>query len=107
MNRGTFQEKLKWTFSLYDLDRNGYITKKEMLEIVKSIYKLMGDAVMLPEDESTPHKRVEKIFRIMDTDDDGRISISEFADATKCHPSLANLFERSEFELFECSISEE
>ena len=100
-------EKLKWTFSLYDIDKNGFITRKEMGEIVKAIYKLMDDRVKLPDDESTPRKRVDKIFRLMDRDKDGKISLDEFTDATKCHPSLSRLFDCGGFEVFECSVADE
>lgn len=43
-------------FQLYDINSDGYITYDEMLQIVKSIYKMTGQMVKLPEDEDTPEK---------------------------------------------------
>ncbi|KAG7266747.1 hypothetical protein CRUP_025066 [Coryphaenoides rupestris] len=40
--RGTIQEKLNWAFNLYDINKDGYITKEEMLDIMKAIYDMMG-----------------------------------------------------------------
>jgi Ca2+-binding EF-hand superfamily protein len=41
---------------LYDINQDGYITYDEMLAIVRSIYKMTGQMVKLPEDEDTPEK---------------------------------------------------
>jgi len=34
MSRGTYDDKLTWSFQTYDQDKNGYITKSEMNDII-------------------------------------------------------------------------
>ena len=89
-SRGSVEEKLRWAFNLYDLDGNGYITKDEMMSIVKAVYQMVGTWLLLGEDTSSPEECTEKFFEKIDCNKDGKISLREFIVGIKGDESLMN-----------------
>nr|XP_031362580.1 calsenilin [Lonchura striata domestica] len=102
--RGTEQQKLKWTFDLYDVNKDGHISKEvtlgdtgglagrgqpggdlpapcvpqDMLEIMKSIYAMMGRCTEPALGASAPAQHVELFFQKMDRNRDGVVTFEEF-----------------------------
>ena len=64
LSRGSLQERLQWTFSLYDINGDGIITKDEMLDIVTAIYEMMGRYTEPTIDENTAKEHVETVFQV-------------------------------------------
>ncbi|KAK8397654.1 hypothetical protein O3P69_004438 [Scylla paramamosain] len=62
--KGTLQERINWIFNLYDINNDGYITKEELVDIVTSIYDLMGEQTSPAIDDGTPVDHVERIFEV-------------------------------------------
>ena len=58
------EEKLCWTFQLYDINGDGRITKEEMNDIVTAIYNLMGHPTEEKIDEDRIKAKVERIFNV-------------------------------------------
>ncbi|XP_058454866.1 Kv channel-interacting protein 4-like isoform X1 [Malaya genurostris] len=83
LSRGSLEEKLCWTFSLYDINHDGKITREEMTDIVIAIYELMGAREDGGTDDAQIKSKVEKVFQKMDTNRDGVITIEEFLDCCR------------------------
>ncbi|XP_065165376.1 calsenilin-like [Atheta coriaria] len=77
VSRGSTQEKLQWVFGLYDLDGDGLISKTEMVDVVSSIYEMMGRSTEPTVENGSAKEHVEKIFHLIDTNKDGAVSIDE------------------------------
>ena len=94
-SRGTLEQKLQWAFKVYDIDEDGYITRKEMLEIVKAIFKMsrhnsLSNSLSVSEDVATPEERVDDIIKQLDANMDGKLSEKEFIDGSKNNPDIAS-----------------
>ncbi|XP_003473912.1 guanylyl cyclase-activating protein 2 [Cavia porcellus] len=81
--RGSLEHKLRWTFKIYDKDRNGCIDRAELLDIVESIYRLKKACRMetdMAKDGQllSPEEVVDRIFLLVDENGDGQLSLDEF-----------------------------
>uniref|UniRef100_A0A8C6IK28 Guanylyl cyclase-activating protein 2 n=1 Tax=Mus spicilegus TaxID=10103 RepID=A0A8C6IK28_MUSSI len=86
--RGSLEHKLKWTFKIYDKDRNGCIDRLELLDIVEAIYKLKKAcrAELDLEHQGqllTPEEVVDRIFLLVDENGDGQLSLTEFIEGAR------------------------
>lgn len=64
LSRGSLDEKLRWAFTLYDINGDGCITREEMTDIVSAIYDLMGKVSEPSVDEDTVKEKVDRIFQV-------------------------------------------
>ncbi|CAB0036324.1 unnamed protein product [Trichogramma brassicae] len=78
--RGSIYEKLRWTFKLYDINGDGCISKGELGEIISSVHELMGRKHRETE-ERQAREQLEKVFRKLDLNQDGVITIEEFMES--------------------------
>ncbi|XP_067103413.1 A-type potassium channel modulatory protein KCNIP1 isoform X2 [Osmerus mordax] len=76
--RGSVREKLQWTFNLYDINKDGYINKEEMTDIVRAIYDMMGKYTYPALKTDAPKLHVEAFFQKMDKNRDGVVTLDEF-----------------------------
>lgn len=66
-------------FRLYDQDKDGFISKEEMLLVVSGLYKMLGDlATLQGNDYDSPEKLVARLFLEMDKERKGAICFEQF-----------------------------
>ena len=74
----TLLPNLSSSFSMYDVDGNGWIDLPEMTKIVRSIYRMTGPKCGGGESYETPEVRAASIFKRMDVNSDGKVTRQEF-----------------------------
>lgn len=75
LSKGSAQEKIYWSFKFYDVNKDGIISRDEMIKVTDSIYDLVGAEIPA----KVKNQNIERVFANMDTDKDGVISLEEFS----------------------------
>ncbi|XP_062290014.1 guanylyl cyclase-activating protein 2-like [Scomber scombrus] len=90
--RGKLEDKLRWSFKVFDNDNNGRLDRQEIRKIVKIIYKIKK-ATVTEESEMgnlTAEQVCDRIFREIDVNSDGQITLDEFVEGSQRSPFVEN-----------------
>lgn len=87
--RGSLQDKLRWAFSLYDLDHDGILSRSDLFRVIMSIYFLLGRSN--PDMyEKMAQDHADRVFADLDINGDGVITIEEFMDSCLRNQSITD-----------------
>ncbi|XP_072237279.1 guanylyl cyclase-activating protein 2-like [Leuresthes tenuis] len=82
--RGKLEDKLKWSFKVYDRDGNGSLTRQEVRHIIKIINKIKRHED--PNVTENIDNICERIFELVDKNHDSQISLEEFIEGAEKDP---------------------
>ncbi|CAF90606.1 unnamed protein product [Tetraodon nigroviridis] len=86
--RGNLEDRLKWSFKMYDKDGNGKLDRQEVKRIIKIIHKIKLQSSHV---SMTPSQICDRIFELVDKNQDGQISLSEFMEGAQKDEWVMNL----------------
>uniref|UniRef100_A0A8C9SM90 Guanylate cyclase activator 1g n=1 Tax=Scleropages formosus TaxID=113540 RepID=A0A8C9SM90_SCLFO len=73
--RGSLEDKLRWSFKVYDSNGNGRLDKHEVMHIITVTTPLHTSL--------TPEQICDRIFGLIDKNKDGEISLEEFLEGAQ------------------------
>nr|CDS32515.2 Kv channel interacting protein 4 [Hymenolepis microstoma] len=75
---GTREEVLNWVFDLYDYDKDGYITRQELVVLIRAVNDLLGPSHNFKELVENVDTKANWMLNKFDIDRDGKIGRREF-----------------------------
>ncbi|KRX73647.1 Kv channel-interacting protein 1 [Trichinella sp. T6] len=76
--RGNMEEKFAWIFKLYDTDKDGVLTKRDIKNVVRSVYDFTSSQQQPPVTEMEIDEHADDVFNKMDGDRNGIVTCNEF-----------------------------
>lgn len=80
LSKGSQRDKILWTFHFYDVNRDGCISRDEMMKVTDSILDLVGETAGSHgmRVKMVKKQNMEEVFSYMDTNKDGVVTEEEF-----------------------------
>ncbi|XP_022342797.1 neurocalcin homolog [Crassostrea virginica] len=91
--RGSLDQKIQFAFRIYDIDGDGFISKQEMLEIIRAIHKMVESSMKSEQSKLAPEERTNVIFKRMDKNADDKLSLEEFMNGVKEDQSIVSFLQ--------------
>jgi Ca2+-binding EF-hand superfamily protein len=88
-SKGKLEERLAWTFNIYDTDSNGQIDKKELRKMFDMLFTMLN--VNKKDERYNVDKRVEEVLKKYDSSGDKKLSQDEFVNGIKNDEPLRKL----------------
>ncbi|CAO0796658.1 unnamed protein product [Mucor circinelloides] len=89
--KGTPEEKLKLSFKLYDVDKDGFISKDELEHVMLQLSKIMSAE---DKQDEEIQRSIDCMFEDFDVDCDGKLSFDEYKLSAMKEPLIADFLER-------------
>jgi len=88
------EDRLKWTFRFFDVNKDGFVDAAEMLHIFTWLFELVEvkeARASLPPDQDTPERRVKALFSKFDLQYDGKLTLEEFMKGCMDDPGIMEI----------------
>ena len=102
INRGKEEDRLKWVFDMIDISKSGYLTHDDLMELLVALqFGSSGNRDQKHHDHSNADKllticqmEAQRMIKLMDLDNDDRITFDEFQKTASNDPLVIRLLTR-------------